>query len=254
MLKKTVLLVIVFTTSVATILSVGLALSKAYNNRELSAFINDETSLPNPGPTNNTETVAGKLEPIAQADLNRNGMEDTIYLDKSRMETDCDVTLRIHDCSGAEIWSAAANTAHSGWDSLFLYKQDGEQFLLRYNPSMYQGFCAYTYILFTLENSTETVILSNRLDFDINGTKALDASKMVAFAEEINALLGKSILLMSTEGGEYSFGPSSADQFLESYSWLDAMPELYADNDDLETRINKYSNYAILNRQNSATP
>lgn len=72
---------------------------------------------------------------------------------------------------------------------------------------------------------------------------------MLAFAEEVNALLGKSTLLLSSEGGDYSFGPASADQFFERYSWLDNSPELYEEGDDLKTRLVKYSEYAVSNHK-----
>ena len=65
----------------------------------------------------------------------------------------------------------------------------------------------------------------------------------------MNALLGKSTLLLSSEGGDYFFGPSSTDRFFERYSWLDAMSELYADGDDLKTRLVKYSEYAVSNHR-----
>ena len=114
---------------------------------------------------------------------------------------------------------------------------------------MWQGYCTYTYTLFTLEGGEEHVVRSNTIEFDVNGVNKLDAPKMVTFAEEVNALLGKSTLLLSSESGEYSFGPSSADQFFERYSWLDETPELYADGDDLETRLVKYSEYVVSNRR-----
>lgn len=107
----------------------------------------------------------------------------------------------------------------------------------------------YTYTLFTLEGGTEHVVRSNRIGFDVNGVNKLEAPKMIAFAEEVNALLGNSTLLLSSEGGEYSFGPSSADRFFERYSWLDGTPELYADGDDLKTRLVKYSEYAVSNHR-----
>jgi hypothetical protein len=114
---------------------------------------------------------------------------------------------------------------------------------------MWQGYCSYTYTLFTLEGGVEHVVRSNTIDFDINGVNKLDTPNMIAFAEEVNALLGKSTLLLSSEGGEYSFGPSSADRFFERYSWLDGTQELYADGDDLKTRLVKYSDYAVLNHR-----
>ena len=188
-------------------------------------------------------------EPIASADINSDGQEEAFYLDKSRIDIDSGdcVTLRVYDGDGNEIWSEDAGRPHVGWISLFLCTLDGEPYLLKYNPSMYQGDCTYVYTLFTLEGGTETVYQTNTLEFDINGTKALDASGMVAFADEINELLQKSTLLLSSEGGVYSFGPSPADEFLEKFSWLNGTSELYAEGDDLQTRLEKFSEHAVSN-------
>ncbi len=213
-----------------------------------------ESSLPYPYPVE-TDGIVPSPEAtkpwglLANADLDKDGREEAIYLDKTQMENTLDVTLRVLDGGGNEIWSESANTVHAGWNSLFLCEQDSENYLLRYNPTMYQGYCTYVYTIFTLEGGRENVVRSNRLEFDINGAKELDAPKMIAFADEVNALLGRSILLMSTVGGEYSFGPSSADLFFERYSWLDGYPELFEDGDSLETRLVKFSEYAVANRQ-----
>jgi len=195
-----------------------------------------------------TKTPSEDMELIAKADLDRNGHEESIYFDKTQIESTHDITLRVLDSSGYEIWSESANTSHAGWSSLFLFEQDGEYYLLRYNPTMYQGYCTYVYTLFTLESGKERVYQTNTLEFDINGTNELDVPKMISFADEVNALLGKSILLMSTKDGTYFFGPS-AEPFYERYSWLDEMPKLYAVGDDLEMRLKKYSDYAVSNRR-----
>ena len=188
-------------------------------------------------------------ELIGKADVNRDGREEIFYLDKSHIASGSWVTLRVCDSSYNEIWSEQAGTPHVGWNSLFLCEHDGEYCLLRYHPTMYQGYCTYVYALFTLEGGAEHAVRSNTIEFDINGINKLDAPKMVVFAEEVNALLRKSTLLLSSEGGNYSFGPSSADQFFERYSWLDETPELYTDGDDLETRLVKYSEYAVANHR-----
>jgi beta-lactamase regulating signal transducer with metallopeptidase domain len=195
-----------------------------------------------------TKTPSEDMELITKADLDRNGHEDSIYLDKTQIESTHDITLRVLDSSGYEIWSESANTSHAGWSSLFLFEKDGEYYLLRYNPTMYQGYCTYVYTFFTLENGKEKVYHTNTLEFDINGTKELDVPKMISFADEVNALLSKSILLMSTKDGAYSFGPS-AEPFYERYSWLDEMPKLYAVGDGLEMRLKKYSDYVVSNRR-----
>jgi len=191
-------------------------------------------------------------ELIASADINNDGQEEAFYLDKSRIDIDSGdcVTLRVYDGDGNEIWSEDAGRPHVGWNSLFLCTLDGEPYFLKYNPSMYQGDCTYTYTLFTLEGGSEKVYQTKTLEFDINGTKALDAPQMVAFADEVNALLAKSSLLISSESGTYSFGPASADGFMEEFSWLDEDPNLkslYSPDDDLQTKLEKFSEHAVSN-------
>ncbi|MGC7872138.1 DUF5301 domain-containing protein [Desulfosporosinus sp. SYSU MS00001] len=125
--------------------------------------------------------VTSSLEPLRKflghADVNRDGLKESFYLDQSQRDNGF-VTLHIDDSSGNDIWSEQAGTSHAGWTSLFLCEQGEEDYLLRYLPGMWQGYCTYT-----------------------------------------------------------------------RYSWLDATPELYADGDDLKTRLVKYSEYAVLNHR-----
>lgn len=185
---------------------------------------------------------------ITEADLTSDGLKELIYLDKSQMDSTNDVTLRILDRSGSEIWSESANTAHTGWNQLFLCEQEGEYYLMRYHPTMFQGISSYVYTLFSLEDGKEKVYKTNTLDFEVNGRKELDIPPMIAFADEVNELLGKSILLMSTEGGVYSFGPAPATPFWERYSWLDGFPELNSTG-DLKTRLEEYNEHAKSRRE-----
>ena len=184
---------------------------------------------------------------ISRADVDQDKREDSIYLDKAQINEQL-VSLRIFDPLGAELWSQELSTSHAGWSQLFLCELDGRQYLLRYNPAMYQGYCSYVYTLFTLENGNEKTFSTNTLEFDINGTQELEAARMIAFADEVNALLGKSTLLISSDGGTFYFGPASAEPFFERFSWLDDYPQLYENGDTLETKLNKYSEYAASNR------
>ena len=180
--------------------------------------------------------------------MDGNGHEESIFIDKSQIDNRL-VTLSICSSSGKEIWSEQLSTSHVGWGSLFLCELDGKQYLLSYNPYINQGYATYMYTLFTLEGGNEKVYRSNTLEFDINGITKLNSPKMIAFADEVNELLRMSVLLLSTEGGEYYFGPTVADPFFERYSWLDLTPELYDNNDDLETRLIKYNEYAVSSRK-----
>ena len=187
---------------------------------------------------------------ISRSDVNWDDIEESIYLDKSKIKEGL-VTLRIIDVSGAELWSEKLSTSHAGWEQLFLCEMDDKQYLLRYNPAMFQGYCTYVYTLFTLEDDKEKVIRTNELEFDINGTNELDVTEMIGFADEVNTLLGESSLLISSNGGDFSFGLQSADSFYERFSWLDEYKELFTEEDSLESKLQKFSEYAVSNRGNS---
>ncbi len=189
-------------------------------------------------------------ELIGNADVNGDDRIESIYLDKSKMEApNSIITLNICDYNEKVIWNEHFSTSHAGWGQLFLCDLENKQYLLRYNPTMYQGYCTYIFVLFSLENGKEKVIRTKTLEFDINGTRELDIPKMLAFADEINSLLDKSTLLISSNGGNFHFATSATSLFYERYSWLDENQELYNDNDSLEERLKKYSKYAVSNRE-----
>lgn len=99
---------------------------------------------------------SGELwKPIGNTDINRDGLKESIYLDQSQRDNGS-VMLRIDDSSGNDIWSEPA----------------GEDFLLRYLPGMWQGYCTYTYTLFTLEGGAEHVVRSNTIEFDVNAVRS----------------------------------------------------------------------------------
>lgn len=241
--------------AVSAVLVVTLSVGFAANRVDDSDKRDDDFSVPSAagGSGNGDEHEPQALRQaaeqgmlIAKADFNRDGRDEAVYLDKSQIDNGF-VVLRVLEDDGNELWNEQFSTSHAGWGMLFLYEQDGKYCLLRYNPGMYQGYCTYVYTLFTPEDGRENVIRTNTLEFDVNGTKKLDVPEMIAFADEVNALLGKSTLLISSDGGSYAFGPSSPEPFFERYSWLDDYPELYEDGDSLGERLEKYSEYAIFN-------
>lgn len=188
-------------------------------------------------------------ELIYNADVDGNGQQESIFIDKSQIDNNMPLVLSICNSDGDKIWSKGFSDSHVGWGSLFLCELDGKQYLLDYDPYMGQGYAEYTYTLFTLDEGREKIYRSNYLEFDINGVAELNPPKMTAFADEVNELLERSILLISTVGGEYYYGPASAETFFERYSWLDLTPELYDSNDNLEMKLKKYNEYAVENNK-----
>lgn len=199
------------------------------------------------GTLNPIDSESEQRELIYSADVDGDGRDESIFIEKSQIDNML-VTLSICDSSGTEIWNRQLHTSHAGWDSLFLCELDDKQYILSYIPYMGQGYAEYSYTLFTLEGGSEKIYRSNTLEFDINGINELNPPKMIAYANEVNELLEKSVLLLSSEGGEYYLGPAAPDPFFERYSWLDQIteqPELYDDDDDLQTKLTKYSKYAV---------
>lgn len=159
-----------------------------------------------------------KSRQIGQADLDRDGSAESISV--LTVDDAMLYQLTVSKADGATLWQTEMATAHVGWDSLFLCTIDEQPFLLRYNPTMFQGECSYHYELFTLEGGKLTIRKSSEVVFDVNGRNLLDVDALTTFADEVNRLLENSILLLSTEGGEVAIGPSGTENFREDYSDL----------------------------------
>ena len=146
--------------------------------------------------------LEGKVHPsdFPQTDLNRNGVPETleVYMIYGGSGQRLDVRE-----GGEVIYSEEGHYAHVGYNSLFLCTLDGEDYLLRYNPYMGQGWCTYSYKLFTLENGVETVARENSVEFDINFApfmhESFDPEAINAFMDEINGLLAHSVQLFNTD-------------------------------------------------------
>ena len=164
-------------------------------------------------------------------DLNHNGIAEEVRL------TD------IGDGEGLqlEIWEnnelidqEPGYFAHTGWTSIFLCTMDGEDYLLRYNPTMYQGTCMYDYTLSTFTDNEETVVRSNSLAFDINfGSFThddFDPDAIVAFMEEINDLLSHSVQMLNTDGNLLGTFEKEG-RLYDSLWWLDIWEPVFSRNE-----------------------
>lgn len=131
-------------------------------------------------------------------DLNHNGIAEEVRL------TD------IENGQELEIWEngelidrEAGDYSHTGWYSIFLYTLDGKDYLLRYQPTMYQGVGTYSYSIINLTDNKRNVDKWSGVDFDINfGSpvySGFDSEAIAAFMEEINGLLSHSVQLLNTE-------------------------------------------------------
>lgn len=165
---------------------------------------------------------------LRTVDLNRNGVEEYIQT--------CDVTDGgAVTAKRVEVWedetllfAEEGFSAHAGWTALFLCTLDGEDYLLRYHPTMYGGACAYTYELFTLENGRETTVRENQVEFDINFQPWLhekfDPEAIAAFMDEVNGLLSHSVQLLNTDQDLLPAFEKNG-RLYDDLWWLDARSE-----------------------------
>lgn len=153
----------------------------------------------------NDNTVSGEIvkEFLSIADFNRDGVKETVKV----VAFDDGQYFELQICNSEEkiLWKTEAAKAHAGWLSLFLCQSDGEDYLLRYNPSMSQGMCHYQYDLFFLDSSgNENIVDSRSIDFDINFGSSLhntfNPDEIATFMNEINAYLENSVILLNTDG------------------------------------------------------
>jgi len=164
----------------------------------------------------------------SQVDLNRNGVPETIQ------------TAGIYDGQGRRVeirengkllWSDVGANAHMGWNAIFLCTLDGKDYLLRYQPCTGQGYCSYSYTLFTLsESGGESAVQENSLEFDINFAPTLhtdfDPEAIAAFMDEVNGLLAHSTQLINTDQNLlYTF--EQEGRLYDSLWWLDSRDEVF---------------------------
>ncbi len=143
-------------------------------------------------------------------DLNRNGVEETIkiaeipgdYIGPARQSEG----QRIGVFEGGElIWWDEGYFAHAGYNAIYSCTLDGQDYLLRYNPVMYQGYGTYSYKLFTLEDGVETAVEQDSVEFNMNVDRPdytageFDPEAIDAFMAKVNYLLNFSTVLMMTD-------------------------------------------------------
>lgn len=133
---------------------------------------------------------------VAYADLDHDGESEVIA-----QRTICpgmEYGLVVQKRDGTKIWEQEAGLAHMGWNTVLLYSEGGVDYLVQYQPAMYQGMGNYSCKVFSLEEGRETVKEEWSVDYML---PVEETAEMTAFAEEVGLLLEKCNVLLSTEEG-----------------------------------------------------
>lgn len=153
--------------------------------------------------------------------------------------------LRVRTGDNRPYWGDSFVEAHVGWGTCFACRVDGEDYLLRYLPTMYQGYATYTYELFFLdETGKEQVVREGSVNFDMNFSEMherFEPEEIAAFLEEVHGLLEDSELLLTTEGGNFRSGGPGSD-FKDDLAFWTEDP-LYDESKSLEENIRDIGAY-----------
>ncbi len=118
--------------------------------------------------------------------------------------------LYMEEQDGTVIWlEQDFATAHAGWKCILAYEDaDGLDYLIRYDPAMFQGIANYRCEQFYIKDGKE--VLQNKWNAEFEIPTAM-TSEMEEFAAEMESLLSRSYLLLSTLDGELKIGPTRGD-------------------------------------------
>lgn len=151
--------------------------------------------------TTETDTIQ-----LTTAQLTHDDSTQDIVLDTSRVDDEQRYILRVVDVNGKILWETNAGLPHAGWNSLFLTRVNGKDYLMQYNPTTYQGASTYNFHVFSLdENGTEIIMDKDEVSFSQNppgGTNYFhkrDIEPVKAFFEHVNRYLTVSELLLNTD-------------------------------------------------------
>ena len=136
-------------------------------------------------------------------DFDRDGTPETVEL-ATYFGEGTYYELKVMGADGKPLWRDEAYPVHSGYNSIFVCRLEEGDCLLRYHPTMYQGYATYAYELFYLDREGEPIMVrENSVSFDLNQDPAthesFDPEAIADFMEELNGLLAHSKLLMTTD-------------------------------------------------------
>ncbi len=152
---------------------------------------------------------------VSWSDLDHNHTNELIFV----QEQDQLHKLVVWE-NGEAIWTMEAGLPHTGWNTILLYNEDGQDYLVRYDPVMYQGMGNYTCTVFSLEGGRQTVKEELSVDFEVqpgDPVTVKETPEMKLFAQKVNLLLQNGTVLLSTEQGILVDRPVSATTLPQLY-------------------------------------
>ncbi|MFT4145551.1 MAG: hypothetical protein QM644_13940 [Mobilitalea sp.] len=185
------------------------------------AYINEQKSL---GALN----TVGEFE----ADLTHDGILEKLKISKSNVNDF--VILEVMDSADNILLMEQAHTSHAGWNSIYLCKIDGQEYLFVFSPYASTGIAEFIYAVYHLNQKGSLSFEDSGYYYFNYNTRieesAFDEKEFRIFADKVNYYLKQSYLLISTENGEliYSTPENKITDFSEYQTdeWIKTIKSL----------------------------
>lgn len=159
---------------------------------------------------------AGQLQPIIKnmvpqiyewnVDITQDGIPDKIVVNTepifNAQAKDLN-TIKIYSGkTGNLIWQKRVTAIHPDWLNVSLYQNNGKDYILIWDPAMWQGRAVYSYRIISLsEVGQEIELKESKIVFNLNAPLETDIDSLKNFSYEVNKYLNKSFILADTING-----------------------------------------------------
>ena len=184
--------------------------------------------------------MAGDGAIVSYSDLNHNRINERVVV--REVEAGMLYELLVVE-EGSVIWKGEAGLPHVGWTTYMICSQEGNSYLVEYQPQMYQGVGNYKCRMFSLENNTETIQKEWAVNFTLPAEESLEVTpEMEQFAKEVGLLLRNCSVLLSTEQGILVREYANATELPQIYPVRFDPDEIWAAIDGTDNRKEVTSN------------
>ncbi len=158
------------------------------------------------------------------ADLDHDGADELVVINVTEWEEEHVVWIAVYNEEGNVLFHDELYSSHVGWGNYFLYEQDGKDYLLKFMPTIYQGYATYSWQLMDFDwRGKLRVVEGNEVEFNTNqplyDSGEIDAIK--SFLDEVQSMLLDATLLVSVENGQLQYSTVNTPTVLDLSHYLD---------------------------------
>ena len=169
------------------------SLEYSENGLQIEALILSDTG------DERTEIIFPNTYIVSYSDVNHNRINERVIVREIHPDQLYELSV-VED--GVALWNSLAGLPHVGWNTILLYSEDGQDYLVQYNPTMHQGLGSYICTVFSLDGNKQTVKEEWSVDFELGPEGNVEETvEMTRFAERVDLLMRNSAVLLSTERG-----------------------------------------------------